>query len=260
MQGTIEFITVVGAVTGFVSIFDLFSDRKFKGKVAEYIFGGHTIKFREFEQNVIRTIMSWFVVSEKLKLGRIFVYSFTCTFLVFFTISMVAMQSSFGQSFLKDISKIPFLPNNVNFALVVYSAYCSLILSICGFIFDFWSFFTTKKIFFDRTYDDFRLVTKWFLDVCISVAPAFFLFFVFVVATGLVEGVMFFLFVGQLFGMLAISLIQLILISIGSLVRLFILVSHLNLRLAMKSKVHDYPFTFVGVNFGFGTAIINAIY
>ncbi len=245
MESVIEFISIIGAVIALFGVFDFFLETNHRNKLAEYIFGFHSIKFPEFETNVIKGLLNPFLRNGKLSYLRI-----------------LAIYSPIGA--LIPISLFLFYEGIYDGIAVVPILFC--IVLVASWPMDCWSLKVTNFLFVENTPNFPKSAGYIFVDVFLSFIPVYIMAAIAIYGSTYARDSFTEETIQIVFGYSAIasfltssliSLIQVIVLLIGSLSRFTLTITKINQVLAMNSRVHDYPLTFIGFVTGLILAIIS---
>lgn len=251
MENLIAFVGTTGAFVALFGLLDLFIEDKLRFKISEYIFGIHEITFRDFENNVIHILMSPYVKESKLQPLKVLTRYSTLGALIF----CVLLASSGGQN----------SNTIVNVILINLVLFC--VLTIFSWPFDMWSLKVTSFLFLKKPRTFPISIFYIILDFAFTWAPAFLVAPIFKLFLWTVDlpGSEYFM-LGAIGGLLAslltsslVTYLQIIVIGLGVSLRLLVKLTKLNTLIAMNSKTHEYPFTFLGLITGLLVAVISLI-
>ncbi len=247
----LEFISIVTSIAGLFTLLDLFIEKNAKAKISEYVFGFGTADLSSFEHNVIQALLSRLRVDGRISFKRVlFRYSMVIAAILTFVGFM--LEFVFQYDWIIDEEE--------SFPLRLAEILAGFPLGIALFWpFDCWSLWVTNKIFGgNRSGSVLIFLGRTLLDITVTVLPLILIFGIagyIAIKTGDPDGgftfyivIIFAVFsMVNLFGSLLITMAQLLTLFVGMLLRFFLRVTRLNQGLAMVSRAHEFPFTFIGL-------------
>lgn len=253
-----QLLTIVTTITGIFTILDLFIEENAKAKVAEFVFGFGDTNFSGFESNAIRALLSPFKINGRLSYKRIF-FRYSCLISVLLTIFALFLtyvikvdffKSSYDSVFLEALELLVSIP----------------LVAVLFWPFDCWSLKVTDKIFGSKQSSSaLQFIGRVVADVLITLLPLALVaagLYLLVVTSSVTEGtqeytVLMAVFVGisifivlNVFGSLFVTIVQLLTLGIGVFLRVILRLTKLNQHIAMISRAHEFPFTFMGLVLG----------
>lgn len=253
-----EFFATVGGPAALGAVLDQVVNRDHREAVAMYVFGFQNRSFPDFERNLIVSLMSPFLKSNgKLRLWAVYVASIIITFAI-----LVATNW-----------------DSETMGLVSVAAYAFLLAvawSIATFPLDLFSYWITKKLLIDRKPRFPVSILVVMSDIFLSMSPYLLLVVVFRFASETVVAVfstflspttetavgLFFVFLVLLMSAIisaAISIVQIVVLVVSLCIRGVVGFTQFNNVLAMHSRIHNFPFTFIGLITGlilFGAGLL----
>ena len=243
-------------IIGFFGLFDLIVEDSRRYKLSEYIFGFKEISTASFESHMIKSLVSAYLLKDRLSWMRVFFYLTTPGGLLLFLIVIMdgknPIGTIFGQvsSLIEDVGLAQFFLFSIVFCLISFPS-------------DYLSVLITKKIFFDKTKLFPKSILWIIVDFVLSIILPVLLFSLSLGLSNLVgylyppwyEGSMetafWILFTGgfliSFFVSGLLSILQVTILLFGLLIRFCLKVSKLNMHLVRFSKIHESPFAFLGV-------------
>jgi len=235
----IETLGILGTFIGVFGIFDVLVEKKHKYKISEYIFGFSDVSFVQFEQNSIQGLVNIFVTETSLKFLKIF---FFYTLVGFFICYFIFFQA-------EDVSEI--IEEDDDIFIYHIFAFFLLILT-CSYLCDLYSIWITKRIFYNKR-RAFPSSVKWiFIDVLLSMLPSLSLAVLLIYLINQNDDLNYgipiavFIFLSSLPSIL-MSLITLVILMVGFLLKGITRLTYINRGVAMVSKAHEFPFTYFGL-------------
>lgn len=253
-----QLLSIFTTITGLFTLLDLFVEKNAKAKVAEYVFGFGSANLAGFEYNTINALLSPLKIDGRLSYKRVlFRYSAIIAILInvipFFGIFLFPeKENSDSISILNEILEVAF--------------YIPL-MTLVFWPFDCWSLWVTNKIFsVKKSSSLFSFIGRVLSDVLITLLPLAIAtagFYSLVVLMGLFTenalktGIAYWIFYGTLFfiilnllGSLLVTIAQLLTLILGVFLRAILRLTKLNQHIAMISRAHEFPFTFIGLVLG----------
>ncbi|MEL6477316.1 MAG: hypothetical protein AAFR17_08300 [Pseudomonadota bacterium] len=248
-----DFSSVLGVMATCLALFgflDLVLEERYKQTVAWYLFGFEEIRFSGFERSVILGLLSLFQRAGRLSPLRVLIYS------------VWALALSLLVAALNGTLK-PEAPFHEMFAVMI-------VLAVSSWPFDYWSIFVTRSLFSGAAGPPWKLPALILADLAFSAVPYAALFAVigwsgaFTGPSGyeelaLPQKLVFVATIGGAVSMLfslGITFAQIVILCGGLILRAVTGITRLNLVLAAHSRLHDYPFSYIGLLTG---AVLAAI-
>jgi len=259
----LEILTIVTSIAGIFTLMDLFIEKQAKAKISEYVFGFGTADLSKFEHNVIQALLSHLRVDGRISFKRVlFRYSMVIALLI----SVLSFLGEFiAPYFIPDYE-----PDDV-WKNLLESVIAIPILTIFFWPFDCWSLWVTNRIFGKHESRSFvHFLGRVLLDVFLTLLPLCILILIisFISIEGSIskESLTFTVLISFLvivlanaFGSLIITAIQLLTLAVGMTLRFLMRLTRLNQGLAMVSRAHEFPFTFIGLICGVSAAAITPL-
>lgn len=240
----------LGLISTFIGIFgllDILVDEKHKNSFSEYLFGFKNHDYRFFERNIITGFVKIFISNERLNLARVFFF-YTLPGLAI--IQIWIWSGITGSQFVETDDKIGFLSD-------VFKLFIPMVLF--SFVSDIWSVLITKKLFFNKNHEFPYSIIRVFADVLFSLVLPFTLLVLCIWLIALTQ----FTVTEDIYGLalpislyaaalssIALSLLTLIVLLVGVGIRCLLKLTRINIPIALWTKFHNYPFTFLGVLVG----------
>lgn len=255
--------TILTFVGGF-GLLDKLIDRDRRAKVAEFVFGFHSATFTSFERGVIDAIVYVFIRDEKIWLTRVFIFSCVSSLLSIWVLAALDSIASEETNFFESFAHVPVSMFDTFQTAVLDGQWRIFLIFFFPFVvfpFDLFSLFVTKRLFWKRKRHPILLAPFVFLDLILSLIP--FLAFLFLIGQldvpnnldDLSFGMA--LFVMMLVGValqtpstVLLSIIQIMVLVLGVLLRLVSLTTRMNQRVALVGRLHENPFGFIGLLVG----------
>jgi len=260
-----QLLSIFTTITGLFTLLDLFVEKNAKAKVAEYVFGFGSVNLAGFENNTINALLSPLKIEGRVSHKRVlFRYSGIISILItIFTIVSIFIlpHTEDSKSILHEfIEAFIFLP----------------VMALIFWPFDCWSLWVTNKIFSEKKSASlFSFIGRILLDILITLLPlavalAGLYFFGTIMKpvtgnapeTGITYWVFFiaFFFIAlNVMGSLLVTFVQLLTLILGVFLRTALRVTKLNQHIAMISRAHEFPFTFIGLVLGIMGAVTTTI-
>ncbi|MCY4335758.1 MAG: hypothetical protein OXC60_13960 [Litoreibacter sp.] len=258
-----EQIALFGGVVGAFAIFDVLSEKTTKAKLAELLFGFHSVNPSKVERQLIVTIISAFQSpSRNLSVHRIFLWSLIVSPLCVVLGDIIPVfgftAGQFKESFFAILSNYIAQPST--FITI------TLFLALLSLPFDYWSIWVAKKIYI--TEEERSGFVAFFVDVLVSFAPvvpimlfiqseksaslgiplvAFALENVSHSFAELLLHLIIYLPIGVVSSICLAFSVRLLGFFISVAARLFLSATKLNQKLVLVSRIHEYPFSFIGL-------------
>lgn len=248
----IESLSVISTFVGLFALMDLLVEDKQKNIVAEYVFGFREHNFELFEQRLIQGLLDIYVKNNRLRFFRIILFY-----------SIVGILIIWSWMFFK-FDHLDLIERD-GIDEYVLSGATSLFFMFClSYPSDLWSVWVTKQIFYKKK-RKFPISIFWiFLDIFLSLGVIIILVTIFswlpVGSDGLIFGMIaleaYSLFMAAVTATIMMSLILLLMLPLGFGLRASMKITKLNTPIALYTKAHNYPFTFVGLIAGILTALV----
>ncbi|WP_299031367.1 hypothetical protein [uncultured Sulfitobacter sp.] len=231
---------------GIFGVFDAIVDKKAKANLAEFVFGFHDKSVKDFENNVISSLLSVFVKNDKLKWKRIFLLSLAYSFLSVGGLGVFAYQS------------VESGDNPSLWVVGLFGLIFLLVVAIISFPLDIYSIYVTKRLFWNKNNSIFGNIIKIVFDVALSLMPI-----LIGVASMFFSDGFSFIYMAALFqfpSVLSITIIQIITLIFGIIARSTIRLTKLNQYTVLYTNLHESPFTFLGILSGTSAVIFSSIW
>ncbi len=256
----IEFLTIVTSITGVFTLLDLFVEKQAKAKIAEYVFGFGEVNLRGFESNVIRALLSIYKTGDRISFRKVlFRYSGVVALI---TILGMILSALLGKLDFLDIDPSEFLELSTIWEL----PFAIVIAALMYWPFDSWSLWVTNKIFGQADHGSLiKYMIKVLVDIFVTLAPMILISIaamycimqidedsIFAVISSFVLTAT----VVNALGSLLITFVQVLTLLMGMFFRMIMRLTKLNQRIAMVSRAHEFPFTFIGLVIAISGALI----
>lgn len=244
-----EFLTLIFTFVTAGHLIDQFFLNSHKKIIADYIFGRKDLNLHSFETNLIKGIMDYFIIDNRLVPTRVYVFSFSVTLLFFIFLLFISgniIDSLITKKFSFTINLILSVIGLIGIAAVMSMASHGL---------DLLSFAITKFLFCDRDPSFYMFYLYALLDFFVSTI-------IFLVA-GIMVGESY----GEAFGLPIvfasfsagfINVFQVGAAVTAMLARAAAIMMRFGKYVSEKSRFYDYPFSYLGlvaaIFYGFGIA------
>ena len=267
----------LGTITfwvGLIGFFDVVVEKRYKTAMAEFVFGFHNLSAARFESGVIDGLLSVFIRDGRLSLRRVWVYSiFATTLCMVFLGALVHMSNAkvgFWQALGATPSRFIGLIGAEPTANQVLPAWVGLaVIPFFALPADYLSIWLTKTFFWRKARRIWSFMFWFVLDVALSLCPIVLV----AVVTGQLNLTEFdrsnplsyvlLIFLGgallQLPSTIFVSLVQLFTVLLGMLTRFVLIATRLNSYTVLMTRLHEAPFSFIGLLIGTAAAILGAL-
>ena len=235
-----DFILLFGGIVSSFGVFDVLADQKHKRIIAEYLFGFHGHSVNQFELSLSKAVVGWFSSGHRVSLFRIFVFSLLFSPVIFY------LSIFFGYFTIGPDESFAF---HLWYRWQTYLPFYifSLFLSC---VFDYWSLRVARYIYFEREISSAAL--RIALDLVLSILPfcivcgaAFLVIYIYPAGHDF-PFVAMIVAVGVLLSLAVVFIVKIFALLVGVLLRLLIMITHLNRHTILVSNAHNFPFTFIG--------------
>ncbi|WP_422371306.1 hypothetical protein [Hoeflea sp.] len=233
-----DFLTLIFTLVTAGHLIDQFFLNSHKKIIADYIFGRKDLNLHAFETNLIRGIIGYFIIDNRLVPIRIFVFSYVITF-IFIAAAVIRSGPPYGplvtDNFTTTINLI------LSFIFVV--GFLALV-SLASHGLDLLSFAITKFLFWDRSPSMYMFYLCALIDFFVSTIVFF------IVGALIVE------YYGEPFGFpivfASVSAGFINVFQIGAAVtammaRAAAIMMRFGKYVSERSKFYDYPFSYLGL-------------
>ena len=261
-----EILGVITFWVGVIGFFDLVVEKKSKTYISEFIFGFHDKTAHWFEINVINALLAVFIKNERLRLFRVFLFSYAATLFCLAGLVIFITMSTENISFSVAVSNITigFIGGFVDQTPVGVSS-STLLLLLPFFVFpvDWFSLWVTKRLFWRKNVSSLSYFGRLVLDVALSSSM-----FLVVLALIVLEvmpdvsdgqnswlGFVVLPIMLQWPTTIFLNILQVLILVFGVILRLVLIATRLNQYTVLHTRLHEAPFAFLGLLVGLANVL-----
>lgn len=219
--------------------------------IYQYLFREKNISFDSFEKSTINGLIEIFLYRDGC--GHISPYkvAYLSTAFPIFAAIAILTSETIARGFVEQIFYFSF----IMLLLTILNIYIS-------FPIDFFSVYVTKKIFYKRDYSSRKAIFLWLFDMIISSIPSIIALIFIAISEinnndiGDGKKLILGMFLGSITSTLIISILQIFIISIGSIIRGIIFITRFSDYIRDNTNSTEYPVTICLI---FGAIVINMI-
>ena len=257
-----QYIVYFGSIVAAFNIIDTLSRDEDKAALSSYLFGASEIKIKNSVKLIALYITSCFYREGKMKLSRVLIWSiFSAPIILSITWHMVKPAIIILYEISENTNSDNAIDPQLSYRARIVVISLLILLSTPIYVLNIW---VTNRLYTSRSTITHKITAA--CDFILSASCTFIfvalyfmapagLFFLIIYAQGPLNNFLFFVpdiyvfFVGGgiFLSIFIISFIRVTVFSFGLMLRLLSYWIHLNKLIAARSKVRDYPFTFIGV-------------
>ncbi|MDU9004045.1 hypothetical protein [Sedimentitalea todarodis] len=256
-------IVFFGGFVGAFAIFDGLCDKVARAKLSEFLFGFHNVNAAKVERQIIVSLISGFLDSSgKLSFPRVLLWSLFASPICIFLGDVLPVFNYLPKQVQESANAIfsNYLHLPITFATISAS------VALASLPFDYWSLWIAKKIYLDRNNESG--IYPFIKDLAASILPiiplvlivksevfsslglplvVFTLENVSHAAAELLLHLVIYVPIGVVSSVFLSFLVRVSGFGAAMLIRFALRVTKVNQRLVLVSRLHEFPFTFIGV-------------